>query len=116
LAWSNLGFEDGGYDVSVDWTGSVRGKLGFDGGSFLPYLTAGIAFAGATVDDGAGDSQTHIGWTVGAGVEFAATENMSIDLGYRYSDYGDQTYNIGFGDYDVDFQTHQVTLGLNWKF
>lgn len=110
LAWSDVNTEtDLATELAVDWVGSVRGRLGIDGGAFLPYLTAGLAVAGADVN---GETNTHIGWTAGAGVEFAATEDLSIDLQYRYSDYGAQTYLTG----DHAFQTHQVTVGLNWKF
>lgn len=119
IAWSNIGFDDGFGDANLDWVGSLRGRLGFDGGAFLPYLTAGLAVAGATIHNSVtdiSDSATHVGWTVGAGVEFAATENLSVDLLYRYSDYGDQTYNVGFADFDTGFKTHQITVGLNWSF
>lgn len=118
IAWSDID----GYDVVDDttadltWVGSLRGRLGFDGGAFLPYVTAGLAAAGATVDyAGDEDSNTHIGWTVGAGVEFAVSENVSIDLLYRYSDYGAQTYEV-VPDADVSFTTHTVQVGLNWGF
>ena len=74
IAWAGIG----GYDVSeavdfdVNWTGAFRGKAGFDGGAFMPYLTAGLAFAGATAsDDGTDSTQVHFGWTAGAGVEVA---------------------------------------------
>lgn len=108
IAWSDLE-DDVGADFTVNWAGSVRGRLGFDGGAFLPYLTAGLAVAGA---DFQGETATHVGWTAGAGVEFAVSEDLSLDLLYRYSDYGSQEY---FGN-DFAFQTHQVTVGLNWKF
>ena len=116
IAWSDVGLVDGIYSYNVDWVGSLRGRLGFDGGAFLPYLTAGLAVAGASAEAIFSDSQTHIGWTVGAGVEFAVSEDLSLDLLYRYSDYGSQTYNVGFGDYDASFTTHAVTVGLNWRF
>ena len=99
---------------------SLRGRLGWDGGAFLPYLTAGIAFANAHVESSGGfnvaESNTHVGWTVGAGVEFAATENFSIDLLYRYTDYGTQDYDVGVALGEVGFTTHQVQAGLNWRF
>jgi outer membrane immunogenic protein len=119
IAWSDIGFDEPFGTFDVEWVGSLRGRLGFDGGAFLPYLTAGLAVAGATAESsisGLSDSNTHIGWTVGAGVEFAATEELSIDVLYRYSDYGTQTYNVGFGDFDANITTHQVTAGLNWSF
>lgn len=118
IAWSDIGGFDDEFDTSVDidWFGSLRGKLGFDGGAFLPYLTAGLAVAGATIDyDPDVDSNTHIGWTVGAGVEFAVADNMSIDLLYRYSDYGTQTYVVD-PDADVSLTAHTIQLGLNFRF
>ncbi len=108
--------------TGIDWQGSVRGRLGFDGGAFLPYLTAGLAFAHYSVesDDGVvvlSDDQTHIGWTVGAGVEFAVADNISVDALYRYSDYGSATYGAGLGGGgDIDLSSHQVSLGLNFGF
>jgi len=109
LAWA--GIEDDFELIDVQWTGSIRGKLGFDGGAFLPYLTGGLAVAGVDFD---GETNTHVGWTLGGGVEFAVAQDVSIDLGYRYSNYGEVDY-FGNGD-SMDFSTHQVTVGLNWRF
>lgn len=118
LAWSTVERTDEYGSGAIDWAGSVRGRLGFDAGGFLPYLTAGLAVAGTSIDNeilDVSDSAVHAGWTVGAGVEFAVTDDVSIDMLYRYSDYGSQTYNVGTGDFDVALDTHQVTLGVNWK-
>lgn len=120
LAWSNVGNGDNvfGYDSSnINWRGSIRGRLGFDGGSFLPYVTAGLAFANATVDTTfpSSDSQTHIGWTAGVGVEFAVADNVSLDLQYRYTDYGSVTYDAPFPT-DVSLTTSAVTAGVNFRF
>lgn len=125
IAWANLNGE-GDYtpyaaEANVNWLGSVRGKLGLDAGAIMPYLTAGLAFANAEVTDydigGAGysDSNTHIGWTAGAGVEIAATEDLSIDILYRYSDYGAKEYDV-YGDTEAGLSGHSITAGLNWKF
>ena len=87
LAWSNISDDDfiappGSFDVN--WAGSIRGRVGYDAGAFMPYLTAGVAFANATLTDSIGGDEvgtnTHIGWTVGAGVEFKATDDLSVDL------------------------------------
>lgn len=119
VAWSNVGFdEEGEYSFQVDWLGSVRGRLGFDGGSFMPYLTAGVAFASGEAhiyNDYVGPNQLHVGWTVGAGVEIAVTEDVSLDLLYRYSDLGEQTYQFP-GDYPESLTMSTIQAGLNWKF
>jgi outer membrane immunogenic protein len=119
IAWSDISGEEVGilaYDV--DWVGSVRGRLGFDGGAFLPYVTAGLAFASAnaTGADAIEDSQTHVGWTAGAGVEFAVADNLSLDLLYRYSDYGTADYTLNGVTEELGLTSHQVTAGINWKF
>jgi outer membrane immunogenic protein len=125
IAWSDISgsfYDDGleyGADVSVNWQGSLRGKLGLDAGAFMPYLTAGLAFANADLTEYSlgtfSDSNTHIGWTVGAGVEIAATEDLSIDVLYRYSDYGAKEYEV-YGTADTGLSGHSLTAGLNWKF
>ena len=61
-------------------------------------------------------SATYVGWTAGAGVEFAATEDLSIDLLYRYSDYGSQDITLNAVTEPVSLTTHQVSVGLNWGF
>jgi len=121
IAWSGIGNDPadfGGDEVNVNWVGSLRGRLGFDGGAFLPYLTAGLAVAGAeAVDTGVtSDTAVHVGWTVGAGVEFAVADNLSVDLLYRYSDYGSQSYAVGLGGSDIALKTNQLSVGLNWRF
>lgn len=119
LAWSNIADDDaivppGSFDIN--WTGSIRARAGVAIGSFMPYMTAGIAFANASLyasDDGSEiGNNTHVGWTAGAGVEFKATDNLSVDVAYRFSDYGAAAYGVT----DWDFTTHQVTAGLNWHF
>lgn len=126
IAWADLNDSVGDVDVgsassNIDWLGSVRGRIGFDGGAFMPYLTAGLAFAHNTIEtsfegDDFSDDQTHVGWTAGAGVEFAASENLSIDLLYRYNDYGDATYTLDGIEGDVGLTSHTLTVGLNFGF
>jgi len=117
IAWSNLSGSEGNAQYDVDWTGSIRGRLGFDGGAFLPYVTAGVAFANATATDVAlvEDTQTHIGWTVGAGVEFAVADNVSLDLQYRYTDFGSKDYALT-APTELSFTSHAVTAGVNFRF
>ena len=109
LAWTNLINEFD--DIELNWTGSLRGRLGFDGGAFMPYLTAGLAF-GEGYFDGPDVTNIHVGWTAGAGVEFAVSDALSVDLLYRYTDLAPQ----GYAATDIGFKTHSITAGLNWSF
>lgn len=121
IAWSDLSGDvaDDGSSFDADWTGSIRGRLGFDGGAFLPYLTAGVAFANGTLTDVTNsleDSQTHIGWTFGAGVEYALADNISLDLLYRFTDYGSQDYDLSPDTVSTNVTTSVITAGLNFSF
>ncbi|MBN9317165.1 MAG: porin family protein [Devosia sp.] len=117
IAWSGVsGFETPA-DFDINWAGSLRGRAGFDGGAFMPYLTAGLAFAGATASETGTDStQMHFGWTAGAGVEVAVVDNVSLDLQYRYTDYGTADYTLATDNATFDLTTHALTAGVNFKF
>jgi outer membrane immunogenic protein len=120
LAWSGIGGYEPieGVDFDINWTGSLRAKAGYDAGAFMPYVTGGLAFAGATASESGTDStQMHFGWTVGAGVEVAVVDQVSLDLQYRYSDYGTAKYTLDGGTpATFDLNTHAVTAGVNFKF
>jgi outer membrane immunogenic protein len=124
INWADISGSDdtlfGEPSHTIDWMGSVRARLGFDGGVFMPYMTGGLAFGhGARESTSGGDADaTHIGWTAGVGVEVAATDNLSIDLQYRYTDLGAQTYVwSGAGtDPKVSLTAHTVIAGLKWHF
>ena len=127
IAWSGMTGTDtfgfiGDSTNSVDWEGSLRGVLGYDGGTFMPYLTAGLAVASAshTSDFVAPTTATamHLGGTVGAGVQVAVAENVALDLQYRASFYNDQVYDVGAGPFNPVFalHTHRITAGINVGF
>jgi opacity protein-like surface antigen len=110
--------EDGaGENDTVDWLGSTTGRIGFVADSFVPYLKGGIAYAGGTgwAEDES-DSQTHIGWTVGAGVELAVADNISVFAEYDYYDFGEATYDFTPFDADVTSTLNAVKVGLNVGF
>jgi opacity protein-like surface antigen len=132
IAWSDISGSGGGpYPVignstsGINWQGSLRGILGFDGGTFMPYLTAGLGVANAwhNVDGGAVPinhvTATHVGWTAGAGVNVAVADSVSLNLEYRYSNFGTQTYvhNTNLPDPpQYTLTQHSVTAGINFHF
>ena len=59
------------YQFSNPWFGTMRGRAGYLINNFFFYGTAGLAFGVTTVASGGlSDSSGHLGWAVGAGVEF----------------------------------------------
>jgi outer membrane immunogenic protein len=130
LQWSNVGHTQdiagvGSFKAGMDVYGTIRGRAGMSFGQVMPYVTAGFA-AGrgtASVTNGGGvttsQSATHMGWTVGAGLEAQATENISIKAEYLYVDLGTQAYNgplAGLGGIDATQRFSVVRAGINYKF
>jgi len=103
-----------GGTFTANWDGSIRARLGVDVGSVLPYVEAGVAFANATAAaTGAPSvSNTHTGYTLGAGVEFMLADQLSANVEYRYNNYGSATYN----GTPINFTDNQVRIGLNYHF
>jgi len=95
-------------DIGINHFGTVRARVGADMGTFLPYLTAGVAFG--EFDDGADDQEYEWGWTAGAGVEAMVMDNLSIKGEYLYMSFEDVL------DTSVDTEVHTARVGLNFHF
>ena len=118
--------------------GTVRARLGYGWDRTLLYVTGGWAY-GRVKSGGAislcGDADcfdgslskrsSGSGWTLGAGLEYAITNNLSFKTEYLYVDLGKKslysaTYDLGRIDataaLDVDTRFHVVRAGLNWRF
>lgn len=100
---------------SVD--GSVRARVGVAvTDDILVYGTAGGAAERLEITSGgAEDTQTMLGYTVGAGVDARLTEQVFARAEYRYSDYGSEDFDLpGVGE--VDSSNHRVMVGVGIKF
>jgi outer membrane immunogenic protein len=119
-------------DFSIDWFGTVRGRLGVSFDRALIYATGGLAY-GKVELDGAystrftgdnpvrfGSDDTEIGYAVGGGVEYALGDGWSLKGEYLYVDLGTVSASTAFGEEDykteVDTAFHAVRLGLNYTF
>jgi outer membrane immunogenic protein len=129
LQLTNFGYSEvipgvGSFQSGMDYFGTVRGRAGIGVGAVMPYITAGFAAGRGTsslTDDlGVSTSQsaTHLGWTVGAGLEAKATDNITFKAEYLYVDLGTQSYNTppAGGSSDVFQGFSVVRAGLNYKF
>ena len=126
--WSSIGFEEdvgaaGTFKSGVDAYGTLRGRAGMALDRVMPYVTAGAAVGRGTMSttDAANvvtsQSTTHLGWTVGAGLEAAATDNLTLKAEYLYVDLGTQSYSgLPGGSVDATQRFSVVRAGLNYKF
>ena len=74
------------------WGGSIRGRLGYAADRALFYLTGGAAFVSnetsiPTTGISIGGDGARLGWTVGAGLDYAITNNWFTGIEYRYSQF-----------------------------
>jgi outer membrane immunogenic protein len=114
----------------VDWFGTVRARLGYAHDNLLVYGTGGLAYgkvkssiSGDINGSGFGEStsETSTGWTVGGGVEYGITQNVSLKAEYLYVDLGSQTL-LDVRDrgnslkIESDTKFHTLKAGLNYKF
>ncbi|MET3928039.1 outer membrane protein [Devosia sp. 2618] len=129
LQWANIGYSEdianvGSFKSGIDFYGTIRGRAGFAFGQVMPYVTGGFAAGRGTSSVTSGnvttsESANHMGWTVGAGLEAQATENISFKAEYLYVDLGTQTYAGPLGGLNGIDATHRfsvVRAGLNYKF
>jgi outer membrane immunogenic protein len=86
-------------NYSLDWFGTLRGRVGYALDRFLIYGTGGLAVGKISTDYVLGfnggpqvlfsDDVTRTGWVVGGGVEAFVTRNWTVKGEYLYMDLGD---------------------------
>lgn len=104
----------------TDYFGSARIRLGMALDRTLLYVTGGASWVHTEITATQGnisDSATLSGWTVGGGVEQALSDQVSLFVGYDYTDYQDNTWFEG-EDYSSTSQpaVHTIRTGLNFHF
>ena len=137
--------------TDLDWFSTFRARLGFTPApQWLLYVTGGGAVgrmhSNANINFGAvpgallsgfpfngSDTETRVGWTVGAGAEYAFGNNWSLKAEYLYLDFGSVNYlavcpaTAGFcatapGQAPFAWNVHArmhdnvARVGLNYKF
>jgi outer membrane immunogenic protein len=127
----------------LEWFGTVRARVGFvPVDRFLVYATGGLAYGsvdasatdtltlprlGRTEIWSGKDSDTKFGWTLGAGAEYAITDNLTARLEGLYVDLEDTKVTGAYtGGADVlaeetltakdDNKFAVLRAGLNYKF
>lgn len=104
-----------GGELTYDRPGDIdllrlRGKLGYDAGRVLPYVTAGFAKAKAS-DSLTGTAFNENGYTYGIGVDFAVTDNVLMGL-----EYSRQTFDDLGGVSGLKADTDALQLRVSYKF
>ena len=125
----------------IDWTATLRGRLGVAFDRSLIYVTGGLALGEVKysqsitqlnfpyVETGAA-SATKVGWTLGAGFEQALDDEWSLRLQYLHVDLGSESSSsagvcpppnvavcaVYTGSQKVEFALDSVTAGISYRF
>ena len=98
-------------ETDVDWISTVRLRAGMPMGDALIYATGGLAFAKVTAgitnfdDENSptlSESNTHLGYAVGAGFEQRLSDNMTVGIEYLYVNLGEERYDFSSEVGDLD--------------
>ena len=108
-----------GCETKLTWLGTGRGRIGYAFDRWLPYVTGGVAY-GSLKNSGYDGSETKskLGWTLGAGVEYALMSSWSVKAEYLYVDLGTVTCTTCFtgAPQDIKFKANIARLGVNYRF
>jgi outer membrane immunogenic protein len=105
-----------------DFLATFRGRLGVAFDRFMPYATGGLAIGNIRTSTTTipGVDLTNVGWTVGAGLEFAIAGPWTAKVEYLFVDLG----NVGCGfacgfagpGNTVSLTENVIRAGINYRF
>jgi opacity protein-like surface antigen len=110
--------------TKLESLGTARGRIGYATGAtgtWLPYVTGGLAFGELNAWDnliGVSGSDFRTGWTLGGGIETAFAPNWTFKVEYLYVDFGSQQmFNVAPGVPEtVSFTANVIRAGINYEF
>lgn len=143
--WGGANINDPYYGSDkLSTNGTVRARLGYAADRFLPYITGGLAWGqtkyslgcdAARVGETIGtcytggknfetsNKKTVTGWTAGAGLEYAVTDNWTVKGEYLYKDFGknkvlllDPNAAADINNRNFKTKINEVRIGVNYKF
>jgi opacity protein-like surface antigen len=117
------------YDLDLDsvfnpYVAAGLGAVNYNvGGTYLGDI---VATGGRMLGGMATVSAWSFAWNIGAGVAYQLTDNVAIDLGYRYTDLGNFKMEmpavqatgpaVSMSKSKIKVQEHEVLLGLRYAF
>jgi outer membrane immunogenic protein len=113
--------------TKIDSLGTVRARFGYAIDRTLLFATGGLAFGKVqsktflyhdSADCRSGFNKTQFGWTVGAGVEHALTQNLTIKAEALYVDLGSKKNVSNNCGCSTSFKNTATVarVGVNFKF
>jgi outer membrane immunogenic protein len=119
--------------ATINWYGTLRGRIGWAQGPWLLYGTGGLAYGEVGLSSAFGTlgaaTQLHltddrVGWVAGVGAEYLIRPDLSVGISYQYVDLGTlsgaSTATVLPVTISQAASTHAqfqaVMAGLSWRF
>jgi outer membrane immunogenic protein len=107
--------------IKDTWLATLRGRVGYAFGRWLPYFTGGGAWGNVYVSSPAGSgTSTKGGWSAGGGVEYSWDRLWSAKLEYLYADLGDANCPAAtcgtLTDVNLHYTQSILRAGINYHF
>ena len=110
----------------LEWLGLLSGKAGYANDNWMAYVMGGLSLGQLTIGVSGPavpgfalsdyDTQTLLGWHVGAGVDYRLNDKLSLGVEYIYADLGDDIFKLqGTPDTLVEYDTSIVRAKLSYK-
>jgi outer membrane immunogenic protein len=101
---------------------TFRARAGYATDDTLFFVTGGAAYAQGNLDGIIAAvpndiTASHWGWSLGAGIEHAFTDQFRLKFDYLYTRFKGKNYQDVCCDVDIeDFDNHEVRVGAIWAF
>jgi outer membrane immunogenic protein len=116
-------------EQKIDWFGTVRGRIGvLAAPKVLLYVTGGLAYGEVDSNETVfvtpvtfSSSNTHVGYTLGAGIEGVISGNWTARLEYLYVDLGTVNGSFTLPTTNISSYSSRITdnilrVGIDYKF
>jgi outer membrane immunogenic protein len=123
---SNNIFDNDTSSASISTFGSLRGRLGYVYDRMLVFGTIGLAYANITNDIQKGqnageqvvsDNNWETGLALGAGVDYAFSNNWIGRVEYQYANFGTQSLiNADGNRAEFENELHQLRVGVSYRY
>ena len=123
----DLFLDDTDVDFDVRPVATFRARAGVAMDTWLFYGTLGLALADTTLEFDTNlplnsDTNLHLGFVVGAGIEYAVTNWMTLRTEYLWSRYNEENFRIVTdpalpkSSFASDFEVHTLRAGITFNF
>ena len=101
----------------------LMGNLWYDfsnASAFTPYVGGGLGAALSTVQVSTGpvsSTSTNFAFQLGVGAKYALSENIDVDIGYRFKDAQNVNWTVPGGTLaGVGLVSHNIQAGITFNF